>query len=141
MSHIENEHKDSLEKKEESPTKNEIKSKQEISIDKNEVEASDSESSYFYKENNTLWCGQLKRLKHCCLLVVLKFSWFFKLMKNIWFWALVKIWKQLYIQFIYQYIQSIIFVTYVLREMNHEEKMLIWHDNYKLHKKKLLVNE
>ena len=61
MSHIENEHKDSLEKKEESPTKNEIKSKQEISIDKNEVEASDSESSYFYKENNTLWCEQLKR--------------------------------------------------------------------------------
>ena len=54
MSHIENEHKDSLEKEEENPTKNEIKSKQEISIDKNEVEASDSESSYFYKENNIL---------------------------------------------------------------------------------------
>ena len=31
-----------------------MKSKQEISIDKSEVEASDSESSYFYKENNTL---------------------------------------------------------------------------------------
>ena len=60
MSHIENEHKDSLEK-EENPTKNEIKSKQEISSDNNQVEASDSESSYFYKENNTLWCGQLKR--------------------------------------------------------------------------------
>ena len=54
LSHIENEHKDSFEKKEESPTKNEIKSEQEIVIDKNEVEASDSESSYFYKENNTL---------------------------------------------------------------------------------------
>ena len=53
LSHIENEHKDSLEK-EENPTKNEIKSEQEIVIDKNEVEASDSESSYFYKENNTL---------------------------------------------------------------------------------------